>query len=311
MAMYYITARAPSPERVPGRSQSSHSGSIIYHIAAVSLMANHHCRTCSQASVREGDDASDARRLPKGCDTCCLDFESWQALEQHWIQSSRHFYCQRCCQHFTDASSLSWHYTSNHRFCGSCNKFFANARGLQEHLRQASRHDPDDFRCTCGKSFASDSNVRSHLESEEHTPRAIPCIFAAKGCRVTFGSKADMVAHLEADVCPSGATRSGVTRYVLHRDYLSHSITANALTDAHYASRPFICRDNACGNKRFSTFGALCSHAARRNCTARHNVGRIMELIENPRDGGQSLLDLSTGEVMGMAWCLTAFGSRY
>ena len=92
------------------------------------------------------------------CGYCQIYFYSRHALEQHWIQSSRHDYCYRCDEHFDDEEELEDHYDECHIWCRKCGRFFKDMRGLREHYRQSQSH----YYCpTCDRHFQSESNLRA------------------------------------------------------------------------------------------------------------------------------------------------------
>ena len=92
------------------------------------------------------------------CNYCNIYFYSWHARQQHWIQSSRHDYCQSCDEHFDDEEELEDHYEECHFWCRECRRFFKNTHGLKEHYRQSKVHH---YCPPCDRHFQSENNLRA------------------------------------------------------------------------------------------------------------------------------------------------------
>ncbi|PFH49801.1 hypothetical protein AMATHDRAFT_62436 [Amanita thiersii Skay4041] len=154
------------------------------------------------------------------CDDCGIDFSTSAGRKEHYVQSPRHDYCQRCDELFDDEEELEDHYDEVHHWCRHCHMFFKNQYGLQEHYRQSPSH----YYCSpCDRHFLSASNLRSHVNSSIHQPRNYTCPF--KGCGYAFVSQSALTQHLEAGTCSSGVNRNTVNRIVRKYD------TTNIITD--------------------------------------------------------------------------------
>ncbi|KAI0698770.1 hypothetical protein C8Q76DRAFT_245769 [Earliella scabrosa] len=57
-------------------------------------------------------------------------------IKEHFVQSPRHAYCQRCNRHYPSTALLIEHYATYHYFCDICTKVFDFGHGLHEHRRQ-------------------------------------------------------------------------------------------------------------------------------------------------------------------------------
>ncbi len=53
----------------------------------------------------------------QACDDCNLDFGSYDALSQHYIQSPNHHYCKECDRHFKSEESRRQHMDDKHWHC--------------------------------------------------------------------------------------------------------------------------------------------------------------------------------------------------
>ena len=51
------------------------------------------------------------------CYRHCIDFTSWNALKEHYVQSRDHHYCARCNEHFDSNKWLLEHLEDVHNFC--------------------------------------------------------------------------------------------------------------------------------------------------------------------------------------------------
>ncbi|KAE8374513.1 putative zinc finger protein [Aspergillus bertholletiae] len=78
------------------------------------------------------------------CETCCREFCSWHAANQH-MKSKGHFknYCQACGRRFQSENNLRMHLNSSiHRGknvpCPFCKAHYTSASGLAHHLERGS-----------------------------------------------------------------------------------------------------------------------------------------------------------------------------
>ena len=237
------------------------------------------------------------------CDYCDIYFCSWHALQQHWIQSPQHDYCQRCDEHFDDDGELEEHYDECHFWCRKCRRFFKHMRGLMEHYRQSQMHH---YCLSCHRDFQSESNLRAHLNSSLHKPKDFGC--PLRGCGLAFVSASALTQHMESGTCASGIDRDGVNRIVRQYDksnvitdpsrmitaggsgqqskfyatsrawngmgyecYLCHKTCRTlAALNQHLASprhqdQMYICPLNTC-RIRFRTLSGLCQHIESESC---------------------------------------------
>ncbi|GBE86770.1 hypothetical protein SCP_1000120 [Sparassis crispa] len=145
------------------------------------------------------------------CSDCSKDFTTRTGLIQHYLQSPRHHYCQRCDRHFDSQHYLVTHLERAHYYCHPCNAIFESSLGLEDHNRQ--KH----WYCiSCKRVFQSESNLNSHLRSSVHQPSAYAC--PGRNCGMTFISHAALILHWESGACPSGVTREGVDRVAVRID---------------------------------------------------------------------------------------------
>ena len=56
------------------------------------------------------------------CEKCGRSFVHSHALEQHYVQSRAHSYCQRCSREFADGDELLRHRLREHHYCYLCKK---------------------------------------------------------------------------------------------------------------------------------------------------------------------------------------------
>ena len=56
------------------------------------------------------------------CEKCGRSFVHSRALEQHYVQSRAHSYCQRCSRELTDDDELLRHRLREHNYCYLCTK---------------------------------------------------------------------------------------------------------------------------------------------------------------------------------------------
>jgi len=145
------------------------------------------------------------------CDECNKDFPTWIGLKEHYVQSRRHYYCQRCNVLYPSVESLEDHFNEDHHYCASCCKIFNNETGLHEHNSQ--KHWYCD---SCRRLFRSESNLHSHMNSSVHKPKNVRCPGA--NCGKAFVSMSALVLHFEAGTCPSGMTRTELNRMVVRAD---------------------------------------------------------------------------------------------
>ncbi|CAL1707706.1 unnamed protein product [Somion occarium] len=143
------------------------------------------------------------------CYDCGLDFSTKLWLKEHLVQSPRHFYCQRCNNHYNDMDELEEHYEEYHYYCRICSKVFDFQVGLHEHNRQVH-----PYCISCKRVFQTRSNLDAHMRSSVHQGRTVPC----PGCRGAFVSTAALILHCESGRCPSGVTRDMVNRVVAKID---------------------------------------------------------------------------------------------
>ncbi|KAH9969338.1 hypothetical protein BJV74DRAFT_737164, partial [Russula compacta] len=133
------------------------------------------------------------------------------------------------------------HFTSDHdhlmAYCHPCERWFPHTRALEQHLEakhwycrahdgilifnsyaELQSHDRDVHTyCTeCKRSFQSQSNLRSHLNSKLHRPTNVRC--PGRGCNRAFVSAAALTLHFESGTCPSGMTRKQLDRLVVRVD---------------------------------------------------------------------------------------------
>ncbi|KAI0791146.1 hypothetical protein C8Q75DRAFT_891022 [Abortiporus biennis] len=152
------------------------------------------------------------------CAACGSDFRSEYGLTQHFVQSPRHFYCQKCDIHFPSEPDLEDHYYYNHYWCEICRRRFNTELGLREHTRQ--KHELPiafDFNCPfCDESFASERNLQEHQGSSTHQPRLFKCY--GIGCGTMFVSEAGLALHWESGTCNSGVTREALDSAAMHED---------------------------------------------------------------------------------------------
>ncbi|KAI0033740.1 hypothetical protein K488DRAFT_77732 [Vararia minispora EC-137] len=157
------------------------------------------------------------------------DFASFNGLEQHWIQSSRHHYCQYCQYHLDTVEDLAKHARNGHAWCAAHRRVFVNDRELHEHYRRqhhfelVRHHSDDHYYCEdCDTFFQSQSNLKEHLNSSRHRVATIPCPSAR--CGRFFIKFSDLVQHVEAGTCPSGIEPETLDEEVIYRDK-DHIIT--------------------------------------------------------------------------------------
>ena len=70
------------------------------------------------------------------CDDCDLDFESDDALTEHYIQSQVHHYCEDCDRHFNLEESRRQHMDDKHWYCREHDQVSILPTGIYILLRQ-------------------------------------------------------------------------------------------------------------------------------------------------------------------------------
>ena len=70
------------------------------------------------------------------CDRCSRTFSTWEALNQHKEDSSKHYMCDDCEKDFSSWNGLKQHYANSrkHHYCSDCNKLFGSKKSLKQHL---------------------------------------------------------------------------------------------------------------------------------------------------------------------------------
>ncbi|KAI0352478.1 hypothetical protein OH77DRAFT_1409060 [Trametes cingulata] len=147
------------------------------------------------------------------CVDCNRSFSSPTGLHQHYVQSPRHAYCQRCRIHCRDFADLREHYEDQHYYCTACGSIFDFEIGLHEHCRQ--KH-ADRYCVPCKRMFQNANNLENHRRSSIHQGRTIPC--PVQGCGGLFPTTSALVLHFESGACVSRITREQVNRYVQQID---------------------------------------------------------------------------------------------
>ncbi|TFK24281.1 hypothetical protein FA15DRAFT_756650 [Coprinopsis marcescibilis] len=183
----------------------------------------YYCIHCERSFASENSLRQHVRGSPRHnhCDDCNRDFADPTGLKDHWAHNSAHHYCQICDEHFDDDDELEDHHDSEHIHYRDCNQFFQSEDGLHEHRRQSPRHAY--LYCSpCRRMFQSEHALRNHMRSSAHQRKSVVC--PGNSCGSMFVSTSALVLHLESGVCPSGATRSAVNRFVRQHDR-NHVIT--------------------------------------------------------------------------------------
>ncbi|KAI0368412.1 hypothetical protein BV20DRAFT_969229 [Pilatotrama ljubarskyi] len=178
-------------------------------------MIYYDCRYCAEWFYSD-DDRWDHEETYHGiwrCEPCDKAFSSPTGLHQHYVQSPRHPYCQKCRRHFDDFTALRDHYNDQHYYCTACGSVFDFEIGLHEHCRQ--KH-ADRYCVPCKKMFQNANNLDNHRRSAIHQGRTIFC--PMQGCGRSFVSTAALVLHFESGACVSRVTRDQVNRFVAQID---------------------------------------------------------------------------------------------
>ncbi|GJF00402.1 C2H2-type zinc finger protein [Phanerochaete sordida] len=150
---------------------------------------------------------------PKSCKQCRKNFATREGLEEHFAQSSKHFYCQRCSQHFTTATEYDSHLEMAHHFCTVCYTGFEYKKALYKHSQK--EHPYCDL---CKKAFSSQNHLDAHLKSHAHVVGTIECP-AGFFCRSpVFLTRGDLALHWEAGRCASELDRTLVNIRVVAFD---------------------------------------------------------------------------------------------
>jgi len=230
------------------------------------------------------------------CRTCDRDFTTRDGLEKHWINSSRHAYCRYCDEHFSDRDELGDHYDTEHHLCALCSKVFLNELGFHEHNRQSHPYCVE-----CKRVFQSANNLRAHLNSSVHTPKAFSC-----GCGQAYVSKSALLLHMESGYCKRGMNRQRLNDAIIALDrsnvitnparliggpgqhvhswaterswngeayecYFCHSTfrslkALNAhLQSPRHEEKIYVCPKSDC-RQQFSVLSALCQHVESEKC---------------------------------------------
>ena len=81
---------------------------------------HHFCSECEEDFDDEDelwDHSEEVHHGCRDCDECDLDFESHEALRQHYIQSQNHHFCKECDRHFKFEESRRQHMDDKHWYC--------------------------------------------------------------------------------------------------------------------------------------------------------------------------------------------------
>ena len=143
------------------------------------------------------------------CHTCCATFDTIDEIRAHIKNhpedgyTSRLLSCDQCDMKFTEKKNLMRHQAASHvtsksdsaaahkRQCLYCSKQFANVKTLRHHerrnhgVRQTCEH--------CASTFFQSADLRKHIRRVHPT-----CYHSCGFCSVYFGSKKQLVQHLEA-----------------------------------------------------------------------------------------------------------------
>jgi hypothetical protein len=104
----------------------------------------------------------------------------------------------------------------------------------------------------------SENNLRQHLNSNIHKPRSVMCPLDRR--KAGFVSNSALVAHVEANICPSGIGREEL-------DVDSHSSTAYFTTGTSTGGWIYCRPDNECGST-FRFLSATLRHIEDKGCEA-------------------------------------------
>ncbi|KAI9058641.1 hypothetical protein FKP32DRAFT_1596937 [Trametes sanguinea] len=177
------------------------------------------------------------------CEKCNKDFPSQLARTQHFVQSPRHAYCERCTLELPSFDQLTIHLRSTHHCCDLCRsgpptlvngaprrlpRVFNDDAGLHAHRR---RNHPDLYCTPCKRIFDFPSNLDSHRRSALHAGRPVVC--PASQCSKRFVSLAALFIHLESGTCLSGVGLTTVSIAAVHADR-THVVTTDDAFDIVY-----------------------------------------------------------------------------
>lgn len=98
------------------------------------------------------------------CHSCNRDFIDRRALEQHWTDSSFHWWCRRCDELFDNKEDLQSHKRSSmdHWICERCGIDYAYEGDLHEHYYEDPNHN---FCTSCSRDFISQNNLSQVRQS--------------------------------------------------------------------------------------------------------------------------------------------------
>lgn len=80
----------------------------------------YHCQFCPSSFYWEDKLFEHEDDFHPICGPCNKQFSSQWGLTQHYVQSPRHVYCQKCRRLFPDWSALYSHYDEQHYYCSVC-----------------------------------------------------------------------------------------------------------------------------------------------------------------------------------------------
>jgi len=154
------------------------------------------------------------------CWECDRDFTQFRHREQHYKNSSNHWYCDgdstECPGVFDSFEDYDTHCDTYHN-CLACSVFYHSERSLNYHL--GTEHS---YCSQCRRFFQNANNLRMHLSSKLHRIPTVPC-FGSPTCSRKFLTLADAILHIEASngntaSCPSGLTRADLRAFVIKHD---------------------------------------------------------------------------------------------
>ena len=129
------------------------------------------------------------------CHRCERSFVDRRALEQHWTDSSFHWWCCRCDELFDTKEDLEGHKRSSmdHWICEKCGIDYAYEENREEHYHE----DPNHNYCTCcSRDFISLNNLNQVKQSVPEVSKAIFIIVSNFSMKSPIYRGTSLVSHV-------------------------------------------------------------------------------------------------------------------